>query len=92
MSGLTGSGMGFYYDTIEETETTPTDNGDHDKFSHYVHRDDMMRGMVYGEPIMALCGKIWIPERDGSQYPVCPDCKEVFDSLFNGDSGDGDGA
>lgn len=84
MSGLTGSGLGFTTDILEETTTTPTNNGDHDRFAHYVHRDDMMHGMVYGQPIMALCGKIWIPERDGSDFSVCPECKEVFNSLPRG--------
>lgn len=79
MSGLTGSGFGI--DILEDTRTAPTDNGDHDKFSHYVHRDDAMRSMVYGEPIMALCGKIWVVEQEGSKYPVCPECKEIFESI-----------
>ena len=85
MSGLTGSGFGV--DILEETETVPTNNGDHDRLSHYVHRDDMMRGMVYGEPVMALCGKIWVPERDGSKFPVCPECKEILGSMFDKDGG-----
>ena len=83
MSGLTGSGFGLDIDT--ENRIAPTNNGDHDRFSHYVHKDDMMRGLVYGEAIMALCGKIWTPQQDGSKYPVCAECKEVFDSIGDED-------
>lgn len=78
---LTGSGFGL--DLLEETKVapTPTDNGDHDRFSHYVLKDDMMNGLVFGQPVMALCGKVWVPEQDGSKFPVCPECKEIFDQL-----------
>ena len=34
-----------------------------------------------GAPVVALCGKVWIPTRDASQYPVCPTCKELRDSM-----------
>lgn len=84
MSGLTGSGFGI--DILEDTRTTPTDNGDHDRFSHYVHKDDMMHGLVYGKAVMALCGKVWVPSQDGKQFPVCPECKEIFDSIPRGGS------
>jgi hypothetical protein len=88
LSGLTGSGFGL--DILEETRVVPTNNGDHDKFSHYVHKDDMMHGMVYGQAIMALCGKVWVPEQEGSKYPVCPDCKEIYNSIPSGGEGDGE--
>ena len=32
---------------------------------------------------MALCGKVWIPNRDPSRYPVCPTCKEIRARLRN---------
>lgn len=82
MTSLTGSGFGLIEETI--TAPTPTDNGDHDRFSHYVTKEDMMRGMIYGDPIMALCGKIWVPSQDGNKFPVCPECKEIFDDLPRG--------
>jgi hypothetical protein len=79
MSALTGSGFGI--DILEETRTTHTNNGDHDKFSHYVHKDDAMRSLVYGEHIMALCGKVWVVEQEGDRFPVCPECREIFNSI-----------
>ena len=67
-----------------ETETIShilTNNGDHEKFAHYVHKNDSMISIVEGKPIQALCGKIWIPTRDGSKFPLCPECKKIFDTL-----------
>lgn len=80
MSGLTGSSFGLDITWKEVTRNT-TDNGDHDRFSHYVHKDDMMSGLVMGQAVMALCGKVWVPQQDGSKFPVCPECKDIFDSF-----------
>ena len=69
-------------------ETVPnldTGDGDHDRFAHYVRKDDHLRGYVMGEEIEALCGKKWIPSRDPSRYPVCPTCKELASRLYGGD-------
>lgn len=38
---------------------------------------------------MALCGKVWVPGRDPKKYPVCPMCKEIYESMGAG-GGDGD--
>lgn len=83
MTGLTGSGFGLMEETV--TVPVPTDNGDHDRFSHYVTKEDMMRGMIYGEPVVALCGKVWVPSHDGNKFPVCPACDDVFNSIFSKD-------
>jgi len=58
-------------------ERAPTDEGDHDRFAHYAKKDAIARAYVTGEPIVALCGKKWVPTRDPSRYPVCPTCKEL---------------
>jgi len=71
-------------DVIIEVNTEAdlrVDAGDHDKFSHYVHRDQMMEAFVEGKPCVALCGKIWVPTRDGKKFPVCKTCKEIFETL-----------
>lgn len=66
-------------------ETLPTEDGDHDRFSHYVEKDKLTEAMVMGSAVVALCGKVWVPSRDGTKFPVCPDCKEVWESLSDGD-------
>ena len=71
-------------DVIIEVDTEAdlrVDAGDHDKFAHYVHRDEMMEAFVEGKPVMALCGKIWVPTRDGAKFPVCKVCKEILETL-----------
>jgi hypothetical protein len=70
-------------DTILDRETVSvTDEGDHDLFAHYVDKNDATRAAIEGVPIMALCGKIWIPSRDPEKYPICPTCKEIYEELF----------
>jgi len=68
-------------DTLEETRPVTPDEGDHERFSHYVPKDKLMEAMVTGTPVIALCGKVWVPARDPEKYPVCPECKEIWESL-----------
>lgn len=65
---------------LEELRTTNGD-GDHDLFAHYAHKADIMRSLIEGVPIMALCGKVWVPSKNPDNYPVCPTCKEIFEQM-----------
>jgi len=77
--------------TVEETRTRPsTGDGDHERFSHYVQKDKLTEAMINGTPVIALCGKVWVPSRDPQKYPVGPECKELWASLRPGKGGDGD--
>ncbi len=69
--------------TEERTEFR-VQEGDHERFSHYAERDKIVEATVLGTPIRALCGKVWVPSRDPSRFPVCPECKEIYenDDLF----------
>ena len=72
--------------TVEDTRTRPQPgDGDHERFSHYVAKDKLTEAMVEGTPVVALCGKIWVPSRDPQRYPVCPTCKEIWSGLGGGD-------
>lgn len=75
----------------EDVRLDTTEVGDHDRFAHYAPRDKIVEAMVTGTPIVALCGKVWVPSRDPKRYPVCPECKEIFESLPPGDDGSGSG-
>jgi hypothetical protein len=55
------------------------EHGDHERLSHYADKDKIMEAMVTGTPVVALCGKVWVPSRDPSRFPVCPMCKELYD-------------
>jgi len=43
---------------IEESTDYRLDEGDHERFSHYVPKDKLMQAMVEGIPVRALCGKL----------------------------------
>ena len=68
-------------DTLEEERLSPTDEGDHERFSHYVRTEMITEAMVTGKAVRALCGKKWVPSRDPEKFPICPTCKEIFDGL-----------
>ena len=73
--------------TREVTGTRPdlsTGDGDHERFAHYVIKVKIVDSTVNGTPVVALCGKVWVPSRDPKRYPVCPECKEIYESLPEG--------
>ena len=68
------------------------DEGDHDRFAHYVRKEKIVESAVTGKPVIALCGKVWIPGRDPNKFPVCPICKEIYQGLRPGpEDGGGEG-
>jgi Protein of unknown function (DUF3039) len=71
----------------ERTSESPlrVDEGDHERFSHYVPKDKLTEAMVMGTPVVALCGKVWVPSRDPERFPVCPECKEAWENMSKGD-------
>lgn len=79
--------------TIERTETREVvEPGDAERFAHYVKKEKILESAVTGAPVIALCGKVWVPGRDPNKFPVCPACKDILDGVFGeGDDGKGDG-
>lgn len=39
----------------------------------------VLEARVTGTPLEALCGHVWVPERDPRNLPVCPKCREIYD-------------
>ncbi|MFM1965365.1 MAG: hypothetical protein RL134_1090 [Actinomycetota bacterium] len=78
--------------TLTEERLASTDDGDHERFAHYVQKDKIVESAVTGKPVRALCGKKWVPGRDPSKFPVCPECQEIYSGLkpgkHNGPDGD----
>lgn len=74
-----------------DAEVQPAEPGDHERFAHYVQKDKIVESAVTGSPVVALCGKVWVPNRDPKRFPVCPVCQEIYDGLRPGDD-DGEGA
>ncbi|HUW88761.1 MAG TPA: DUF3039 domain-containing protein [Candidatus Paceibacterota bacterium] len=54
------------------------DEGDHDRFAHYVKKGQILESAVSGKAVTALCGKKWVPSRDPEKFPICPICKEIY--------------
>jgi hypothetical protein len=57
------------------------EEGDHERFSHYADKNKIMESALTGKPVRAICGKMWIPGRDPQKFPVCPTCKEIYETL-----------
>jgi hypothetical protein len=65
--------------------------GDEERYAHYVRKDKITAAAVTGQPVVALCGKVWTPGRDPKKYPVCPTCKAIFEGMNPGDDAGGKG-
>ncbi|CAB4540909.1 MAG: DUF3039 domain-containing protein [Actinobacteria bacterium] len=82
MSGIDGNqntdlGGGL----LLEEQTQHLEPGDHERFSHYVRKEKIVESAVMGTPVIALCGKVWVPGRDPQKFPICPICQEIYDGL-----------
>lgn len=79
--------------TDTDIHTTPderTVEGDHDRFTHIVvtakdspkrATDIVMEARFNGTPIVALCGKLWVPQRDPDKFPLCKDCIHIWEEI-----------
>lgn len=76
---------------LDERTDFRLDEGDHERFSHYVPKDRLTEAMVMGTPVVALCGKVWVPSRNPDRFPVCPECKDIWETFQSGDKGGQDG-
>lgn len=70
---------------VEEQVAEP---GDHERFAHYVRKEKILESALSGDPVIALCGKVWVPGRDPQRFPVCPTCKEIYEGLRAPQDGD----
>lgn len=77
--GLSGTTL------VEEELRTSWSEGDHERFAHFVRKEKILESALSGEPVIALCGKVWVPGRDPSRFPVCPQCQAIYDGLPPGD-------
>ena len=39
----------------------------------------VLEARIYGTPLEALCGHVWIPSRDPKQLPLCEKCKSIYE-------------
>jgi hypothetical protein len=70
MSGDTQQGGGGTDTLDRELEELlnkeQVEDGDHDRYSHYVQKDKILKSALSGKPV---------------KFPVCPTCKEIYDGL-----------
>lgn len=53
---------------------------------HYVRKEKIAESAVMGTHVVALCGEIFpVTKTPKKGSPVCPACKEIYDSLSPGD-------
>ena len=39
----------------------------------------VLEARIYGTPLEALCGHVWVPSRDPKQLPLCEECKSIYE-------------
>ncbi len=65
------------------------EEGDHERFSHIILEGftpkkgdfipvgtSVVESIVTGAPVTALCGKVWVPNRNPERFALCPTCKD----------------
>ena len=40
----------------------------------------VVEARVYGTPLEALCGVVFVPQRDPSKLPLCATCKDIYET------------
>jgi len=77
-------------ETIPETDHVPQPG--EPKAAHIVKTEPgesaaakVLEARIYGTPLEALCGHVWIPSRDPKQLPLCEECKSIYEMyrIFN---------
>jgi len=71
-------------DVLEETELVPQTG--EPAAAHIVKTEPgesaaakVLEARIYGTPLEALCGHVWIPSRDPKQLPLCEECKSIYE-------------
>jgi len=68
-------------DLLELTDID-TQEGNEEHFAHYAEAASVTEGYIMGTPVMAICGKVFVPSRNPERLKVCPICKEIMDAVF----------
>ena len=74
-------------------EQDAPDKGD---LAHYVMSPDdnesnhayVMRARIEGFPVEALCGYVWVPNKQASRLLICAECEEISRNYDPGDGSD----
>ena len=67
-------------ETLEKPSTSET--GTDNEVFHYVRKAKIAESAVMGSMVQALCGEVFpVTKTPKPGSPVCPACKEIFESL-----------
>jgi hypothetical protein len=69
-------------DLLEKPDVDSTETDEGEPFAHYAESASVTEGYIMGTPVIALCGKIFVPSRNPEKLRVCPACKELAEALF----------
>ncbi len=73
--------------TDARPETKDADTGP--EMFHYVRKDKIVESAVMGNLVMALCGETFpVTKTPKPGSPVCPACKEIYESMGPGPEGE----
>lgn len=39
----------------------------------------VLEARIHGTPVVALCGEVFVPQRDPTKLPLCAPCKEIYE-------------
>lgn len=67
-------------DTLEQVDIDATTG--EEQFAHYAESASVTEGYIMGTPVIAVCGKIFVPSKNPEKLRVCPICKEIVEALF----------
>ena len=70
---------------LDERPDIRLDEGDHERFAHYVRKEKIVESAVTGDPVIALCGKVWVPGALGGQggKPLQQIPAGIFSTQYN---------
>lgn len=69
--------------TLVEERTGNADTGD--ELFHYVRKSKIAESAVMGTLVEALCGEVFpVTKAPKPGSPVCPRCKEIYDTVLSG--------
>lgn len=63
---------------VERHELVEPEPGRH---CHYTHRKHIAGSTIEGSAVRALCGAYFVPCRDHTDLPVCPNCQQRYAAL-----------
>lgn len=67
---------------LERPDTRDANTDDTPDMFHFVEKDKIVESAVMGNVVVALCGAVFpVTKTPKKGSPVCPACKEIFDSL-----------